>query len=87
MGQTGAMPRTPKGAARSQHPLLPRPRVPLSPPAPSHLALRKASLLLTLSTQTGSPLTLPLCSTAFVSKQEGSEVVKRLRRYLDPGLG
>lgn len=25
--------------------------------------------------------------TAFVSKQEGSEVVKRLRRYLDPGLG
>ncbi|KAM9692285.1 osteocalcin isoform 2-T2 [Dama dama] len=24
---------------------------------------------------------------AFVSKQEGSEVVKRLRRYLDPGLG
>lgn len=42
---------------------------------------------LTLSTQTGSPLTLPLCYTAFVSKQEGSEVVKRLRRYLDPGLG
>uniref|UniRef100_A0A8C3W6T7 Osteocalcin n=1 Tax=Catagonus wagneri TaxID=51154 RepID=A0A8C3W6T7_9CETA len=25
--------------------------------------------------------------TAFVSKQEGSEVVKRLRRYLDYGLG
>uniref|UniRef100_A0A452G420 Osteocalcin n=1 Tax=Capra hircus TaxID=9925 RepID=A0A452G420_CAPHI len=24
---------------------------------------------------------------SFVSKQEGSEVVKRLRRYLDPGLG
>ncbi|KAG8520027.1 Osteocalcin, partial [Galemys pyrenaicus] len=24
---------------------------------------------------------------AFVSKQEGSEVVKRLRRYLDQGLG
>ncbi|XP_007457964.1 PREDICTED: osteocalcin [Lipotes vexillifer] len=24
---------------------------------------------------------------AFVSKQEGSEVVKRLRRYLDHGLG
>ncbi|XP_011364686.1 osteocalcin [Pteropus vampyrus] len=25
--------------------------------------------------------------TAFVSRQEGSEVAKRLRRYLDPGLG
>ncbi|XP_037356871.1 osteocalcin isoform X1 [Talpa occidentalis] len=25
--------------------------------------------------------------TAFVSKQEGSEVVKRLRRYVDNGLG
>ncbi|ELK02748.1 Osteocalcin [Pteropus alecto] len=24
---------------------------------------------------------------AFVSRQEGSEVAKRLRRYLDPGLG
>ncbi|KAM5200880.1 osteocalcin [Hipposideros larvatus] len=24
---------------------------------------------------------------AFVSRQEGSEVVKRLRRYVDPGLG
>lgn len=30
---------------------------------------------------------LPLCSTAFVSKQEGSEVVKRPRRYVDQGLG
>lgn len=31
--------------------------VPFSPPAPSHLALRKASLLLILPTQTGSHLT------------------------------
>lgn len=26
-------------------------------------------------------------SAAFVSRQEGSEVVKRLRRYVDQGLG
>ncbi|XP_063106470.1 osteocalcin isoform X2 [Cavia porcellus] len=28
-----------------------------------------------------------LCPAAFLSKQEGSEVVKRPRRYLDQGLG
>uniref|UniRef100_A0A452UVP3 Osteocalcin n=1 Tax=Ursus maritimus TaxID=29073 RepID=A0A452UVP3_URSMA len=34
-----------------------------------------------------APPSLPFCSTAFISKREGSEVVRRLRRYLDSGLG
>lgn len=39
------------------------------------------------ASQALSHLILPFCSTAFVSKQEGSEVVRRLRRYLDSWLG
>lgn len=37
--------------------------------------------------QTQSHPVSAFLSTAFVSKQEGSEVVRRLRRYLDPWLG
>lgn len=61
--------------------------VPLPTPAHSHLVIMKPSLFPTLSTKLRPTWPLPLCSIAFVSKQEGTEVVKRLRRYLDHGLG
>ncbi|KAM9245189.1 osteocalcin isoform 1-T1 [Dugong dugon] len=58
------------------------------PPAGFCLAVGKASLLPILPRKTWSHLIpAPLCSTAFMSKREGSEVVRRPRRYLDQGLG
>lgn len=56
-------------------------------PIPLLLAFRKAGLLPTLRPETRSLLTPRPLPAAFVSKQEGSEVAKRLRRYLDQGLG
>lgn len=72
--------RRPDGSCVPCHPMV------LPTPVPSPTPSFQASLLPTFVTLNWQPPD-PGFSTAFVSRQEGSEVVKRLRRFVDPGLG